>query len=661
MRFHVTLLSALLASLTPCYALAQTLEGTTYSVGTPELNQVWVDPVKGNDNNRGSSRTDALLTVTEAWDRIPEGVPLTGKGYQINLVAGTYTASHLPNFWQLRFGSQEAPIIIKAIDGKGTAIITDSVHVTQSQYVYFLGVDIELAYGDQYGFQCKDCDHVLLRNMEVKGAAEGAENGIDIVRSSNVYLENNEISRADRGVTFTAVQSGHVMRSNVHDTAMWGIGSKGGSAYVRIEGNQIRNSPKGIVAGGESGLDELTTPWVHYEAYDHKIINNTISHVEDAGFSVKGGYNILFAHNTLYETGSKAPALEFGHGLRKCRTAAATCVTSLNQGAWGSPTEGQSESIPNRNVYVMNNVVYHPSQQAQSHSRLSVASARAGGAASNLPSVVSADQNLRIEGNVFWEGNNQMALGAGESGEGCGSGNATCNPTQILATNRIGTLEPLLQAPVSGDLRPVDATNLVTFTVSPVPAFPGDDRVATPLAPVGTLTNVVQGDIGGGTRAETLPGAYSGPNASLSIPDAPDAGAAAPTPTPIPTVAPTAQPTAAPTTAPAKPTVAPTPTRRGDSGRDAPPKIVRALCAPAKIRAGKKVTCNAAVTDDRGVTKVRVVVDKSTVATLKRVGSHWLGKWTAPKKVAKGTHPVSIVATDTKGQETSKKVGQITG
>ena len=64
-----------------------------YDLGTPTLQDVWVDPVHGNDNNSGVNRGQALQSIAEAWLRIPPFQSLdtvNGTGYRIQLVAGSY-------------------------------------------------------------------------------------------------------------------------------------------------------------------------------------------------------------------------------------------------------------------------------------------------------------------------------------------------------------------------------------------------------------------------------------------------------------------------------------------------------------------------------------------------------------------------------------------
>ena len=59
-----------------------------FDIGSPFVADIWVDPAAGNDANGGAARTQALRTLSEAWQRVPAGTTLS-QGVRINLVAGT--------------------------------------------------------------------------------------------------------------------------------------------------------------------------------------------------------------------------------------------------------------------------------------------------------------------------------------------------------------------------------------------------------------------------------------------------------------------------------------------------------------------------------------------------------------------------------------------
>ncbi|MEI7782548.1 MAG: hypothetical protein WCJ18_11580, partial [Planctomycetota bacterium] len=91
-----------------------------FDIGSPAVADIWVDPAAGNDANGGAARTQAVRTLSEAWRRVPAGTTLS-QGVRINLVAGTYSDAVVPNYWENRLGTFAAPIIVRAVDGAGTA------------------------------------------------------------------------------------------------------------------------------------------------------------------------------------------------------------------------------------------------------------------------------------------------------------------------------------------------------------------------------------------------------------------------------------------------------------------------------------------------------------------------------------------------------------
>jgi hypothetical protein len=98
---------------------------------------------------------------------------------------------------------------------------------------------------------------------------------------------------------------------------------KGGTAYFRIEGNEVYDCGAiGFSAGQGTGFEFMVSPWLHYEAYDLKFVNNVVHDAQNAGMAVRGGYNILLAYNTLFRIGTDAdvgaPLLLVGRGSRSC-------------------------------------------------------------------------------------------------------------------------------------------------------------------------------------------------------------------------------------------------------------------------------------------------------------------------------------------------------
>ena len=490
---------------------AQELSQRRYDIGTPSLQDIWVDPINGNNSRDGSSRQQAIRTVTEAWARIPQGSPLT-QGVRILLTAGSYPRAELPNYWERRYGTQAAPILIQAIDGQGTATFLGDINAFDVRYLYLVGFNLApLPAGD--AFHCEQCDHILLRGMDISGGNREAHETIKVNQSNYLYIEDSNIHGSyENNIDFVSVQYGHIIGNKIHDADDWCAYVKGGSAQILIEANEIYNcGTGGFVAGQGTGFEYMATPWLHYEAYDIKFVNNVVHHTAGAGFGVNGAYNTLLAFNTLYRVGLNSHAVEVVPGLRSCDGDTSRCSANLASGGWGTATTSTEEPIPNRNVYIYNNIIYNPPGIQSQYAHFSIQGPRTPTSGSNLPNPVVTDNNLRIRGNILWNGPANLSLGIEDPGQGCQPSNPTCNETQLRADNAINTVEPQLMNAAAGDFRPLVGGNTFSAATFEIPAFP-DTREQTPLAPLGVLSNSIVRDYLNITRTSTTPpGAYAGP------------------------------------------------------------------------------------------------------------------------------------------------------
>jgi hypothetical protein len=283
----------------------------------------------------------------------------------------------------------------------------------------------------------------------------------------------------------------------------WGIYLKGGSAYFRVEGNEIYNcGTGGFCAGDGTGFEFMVSPWLHYEAYDIKFINNLVHHIDGAGMGVNGGYNILLAYNTFYRVGRRDHVFEAVFGDRSCDANISRCRQYLALGGWGTARPGSenTQPIPNRNIYVYNNIFYNPLGYQSQWAHFAIYGPRTAAADSNIPSPAHADTNLRIRGNIIWNGPVSLPLGIEETDQGCQKCNDTCNAVQLRADNAINNLKPQLLDPVHGDFRPFRGGNVFKAQTFAISDFPGGDRAQPPLAPVGDLKNKVLYDYYGRLR-----------------------------------------------------------------------------------------------------------------------------------------------------------------
>jgi hypothetical protein len=251
----------------------------------------------------------------------------------------------------------------------------------------------------------------------------------------------------------------------------------------------------------------MVSPWLHYEAYDIAFTNNVIHDVQGAGFGVNGGYNILMAHNTLVNVGSRSHVIEAVFGLRSCDGDTATCRANLERGGWGPATVGAELPIPNKNVVIVNNVVYNPDGAGSRWEQFAVAAPRTTPAGSNIPSPARADDGLVIRGNLIWNGPVGHALGIE---------NATL-AADVMANNTINSVRPVFADFARGDYRL--ASSFVPPGTVAIPAFGWSDAPARPAIPVGrTDMSVLFDHVGAARTGPQAPGAFAAAGSSVTPP-----------------------------------------------------------------------------------------------------------------------------------------------
>lgn len=468
---------------------SQAQEHAVYNIGSPILTDIYVS-ISGDDAHDGLTVETPLRTLTEAWNRIPAGESPNETGYHIWLLPGTYAAEDAPNYWESRYGTYEYPILIEALDGRDTVYLPH-INLFDSRYLYFSNVNIETG-GD--AFHCERCDHLLLRGVRLVGAdpdTYNAQETLKVNQSQYVYVEDSDISGAwDNAVDFVAVQYGHFLNNRIHNAGDWCMYLKGGSAYFRVEGNELYDcGTGGFTAGQGTGFQFMTPPWIQYEAYDIEFVNNVVHDTSGAGVGVQGGYGIVIAGNTFYRVGERSHLVEFGYGSRSCDGQAgdegrARCDEFAAQGGWGNSAVADGENyvrIPNRHVYFYNNVIYNPAGYQSAYQHFTVFAPYDGAfqAESGVPLPARADDDLQIRGNVIWNGGVGMPLGIEANPDfpsGCQADNPTCNEAQIRADNAINTVEPVLNDPANGNYDHAPGWTLETFAIPtfewdvPVPA-----------------------------------------------------------------------------------------------------------------------------------------------------------------------------------------------
>jgi len=409
-------------------------------ITTGPLNNLWVNPQLGNDASAGNTEQQALRTIAEAWRRIPASTTLT-RGYHIWLQPGTYPPEELPSYLEHRWGTAQAPIILQSSVSGSPARLTGDLNIFDTQHLYLIELTIDTV-GDS--LHCEKCSNLLVRHSQLLGNG-AAQEVIKINQSDHIYIEDSEVTGAwDNAIDFVAVNTGHLLGNEIHDAGDWCGYVKGGSAAIRVDGNEIHHcGTGGFTAGQGSGFEFMVAPWLQYEAYGISVTNNLIHDTDGAGVGVNGGYNILIAYNTLYKVGARSHAVEFVAGRRGCDGDTARCAEHRQQGGWGT-TGIEGQWIPNRHIVFANNIVYNPTGFATQWQHFEVAGPAIPATGSGVPSPARADDDLRIYSNIIFNGSTDMPLGFDL---GCAASNPSCNEALVRANNAINTIEPLMIDP----------------------------------------------------------------------------------------------------------------------------------------------------------------------------------------------------------------------
>jgi len=517
----VTISQVKLAVLGAVFLWAQAALALTppFPIGSGPWREVWVDPAAGDDSHSGTTRGDALRTVTEAWRRIPLQQTLIAEGVRIKLTAGNHV---VPNYWESRWGSFAAPIVIESADGPGLARLPGSSFF-DVRHLYLIGLYFMGGDGGD-GLHCEQCYYLLLRQVTVDGNAtrkRGVQEGLKINQSQYVFVEDSDLFGAgDNALDFVAVQYGHITGTKIHDAVDWCGYVKGGAFDITVENSEFFDcGTGGFTVGQGSGFQFMAAPFLHYEGEHVRVLNNFVHDVEGAAFGVNGGYNVTIAYNTAWRVGARSHVFEAVHGSRSCdeapqsATAVALCRERLSQGGWGTADEG-GQWIPNRRVSFLNNVIYNPPGSASRWQHFQIAAPVSPPAGSNVPAPARADDLLSIRGNVIWNGAADLPLGI-EGSDACTASNADCNAEQLRRDNTINTVEPRFVDFAHGDLRPLPQSAWLSSRTFSMPAFDNLDRPQNPLEPEGPRYVPVDTDAGGVVRIET------GPAGAMALPPGP--------------------------------------------------------------------------------------------------------------------------------------------
>ncbi|MFM7680221.1 MAG: right-handed parallel beta-helix repeat-containing protein, partial [Roseiflexaceae bacterium] len=362
-----------------------------YDTGVPQYTDIWVDPLHGDDSADGLTPATALQHLSTAWEQIPTTPSLSQTGYRLLLQPGSYDAAQIPSEFTARTGTAQYPIEIVAAT-PNTVTFTQPINLVHVAYVYIR--DISVVATTSPALSCTDCHHLLVTGSRFHGG------GIVVAQSHHIYVEDSVIDASDTtGITLRAVYDSHIQHTRVTQSAEACIQLQSGSASIRIETNTLSAcGTYGIVTGPRSTLESMRSPWIHYDAYDVTVANNVITATTRAGIGIYGAYNALVAFNTLYDVGGTETAIAIGHAQRTCAGTISqgvpSCSAHMARRGWGtSNTASSGEAIPNRNIFIYNNLIVNP-QTTQNQAHLAVAPAVTPSIYSGIPAPSRADENL---------------------------------------------------------------------------------------------------------------------------------------------------------------------------------------------------------------------------------------------------------------------------
>lgn len=494
-----------------------------YDIGAVNVVDLWVAASGGDDGtpNPGTNRMRPLATLNGAWERTMDR---SRNGWRINLLPGTHGGGGRSIRLEGRQmnAARERPIIIQSADPMNRANFNIELFGLRVSYLYFININVTLA----GGFDCihfELVDHGLLRGVRLQGrnGDGGTQETFKANQCTYLYVEDSDIAGAwDNPLDYVGVQHGHFLNNRFHDSGDWCMYLKGGSAHFVVEGNEyydcnVRGTSGGFTAGQGTGFEFMNPPYLHYEAYDIKFVNNIVRNTGGAGVGVNGGFNILIAHNTLYRVGAflegGASMLEVVHGRRGCDGTHDRCQEFNRMGGWG--VDGEEEQyIPSRNVYIYNNIFYNPRGVMTRFQTVNVDGVATPPAMSNVPGPSRADTNLRIRGNIFYDNPMREAAEFLGGSTGClqTGETATCSPAIVARDNTWNRFEPDLMNPEMGDFRPRPGGMVAMARGMPVTPFLWDGVPARPPGVMqGMATNTLRRNRDGMPRMlPDRPGAY---------------------------------------------------------------------------------------------------------------------------------------------------------
>lgn len=440
-----------------------------------DLPTIWLDPRNGSDTANGSEPSRAVGSFARAW-QLAMQVREDGKAQAVNILPGIVPTPH----WLE--GNALARSVWRAVE-PGSVVLSGGLDLARASGLTFENVII-WAGGDHPNhndnvLHLADSRDVRLYKCTLHGYRPGAKEIIKANQVDGLTIEECQLSESvQTGIDLMVCRNVQVLNNNIFNCDTWGIYAKGGSSLVSIINNQIQNCGFGISAGEGSGLGFLGKfpAFMKYECYGFTARGNQLTNIPGHGLGVQGAFNSLFADNQLENVAYG----EAGYGLFYAGFGnrvwfgepdlAAQVQANLRNGAWGSPNPNEHIPIPARHSWFYNNRARNQQPTKYGHFVIHGTPERAGYFTLNEKTKrLRVDADLRIKGNVIWDGGAEHPLGM-ESQAWTPAGYHGAQPNNKSAN------ETLIRKQNTFDLDPLSATKLPRAWR--VPEFAWDDAPA---------------------------------------------------------------------------------------------------------------------------------------------------------------------------------------
>ncbi len=213
-------------------------------------------------------------------------------------------------------GTAGNPIVIMANPG-GSPIFrggTEAIHLVNCRYIELNGITVEQQTGnginiDDGGDYSTPAAHITIRNCTFRDMAASGNNdllklsGLDSFLIENCTFTNG--GTGGSGIDMVGCHWGIIQDCEIDNAGVTGIQNKGGTRFITIRRNVLRNmSQRALNLGGSTGLQFFRPPLPDpiedaYEASDIEVYSNIFIN-NWAPIAYVGATNVVVRNNTFY-------------------------------------------------------------------------------------------------------------------------------------------------------------------------------------------------------------------------------------------------------------------------------------------------------------------------------------------------------------------------